>query len=73
MLAGGQQAGEGPVALRQEHPQWQVAARAAVLLDAPAVELTAEPLAHSGAILTATSSVSAAVPLKTPRVGGTSA
>ena len=64
---------ERTVALRQEHSQRQVASRAAVLLDAPAVELAPEALAHWTAIRTATSSVSAAVPLKTPRVGGTSA
>ena len=73
VLAGGQQARERSVALRHEHPQRQVASRAAVLLDPPAVELAAEPLAHWTAIRTATSSVSSAVPLKTPRVGGTSA
>ena len=73
VLAGRQQAGDRTVPLRQEDPQRQVASRAAVFLDAPAVELAAEPLAHRTAIRTATSSVSSAVPLKTPRVGGTSA
>ena len=53
-----QEAGDRPVALRPEDPQRHAVARAAVLLDAPAVELAAQPRAHRTAIRTATSSVS---------------
>ena len=73
VLGGGQEARDGLVARRQEDAQRHPVTRAAVLLDAPAVELAAEPRGQSATIRTATSSVSSERPLKTPRVGGTSA
>ena len=76
VLGGRQETRDGSVTFRQEDPQRHTVARAAVLLDAPAVELAAQPRAqpgHSATIRTATSSVSSEPPLKTPRVGGTSA